>query len=152
MKKRMSEGGGADHGSSPKLYNHKPKKCTILSLSLTHTLEVFFSHLFRFIVCVFFFVTAQLKQFRGQQKSNEFSSPPSMGAQTAPPPPPPPPKEPFIKRYKFVWPMLLAVNLGIGGNFSTTPKAKNSIFRLSFCPLLMMDELVKLGFILLTLP
>lgn len=84
MKKRMSEGGGsADHASSPKLYNHKPKK-------------------------------SQLKQFRGQQKSNEFSSPPSMGTQTAPPPPPPLPKEPFIKRYKFVWPMLLAVNFGIG--------------------------------------
>ncbi|PNY16999.1 mitochondrial rho GTPase [Trifolium pratense] len=53
---------------------------------------------------------AQLKQFRGQ--------PPLMGTQTAPPPPPPPPppqpKEPFIRRYKFLWPMLLAVNLGLG--------------------------------------
>lgn len=144
----MSEGGGsADHASSPKLYNHKPKKCTIF-FSLTW--RIFFSLVSIHCLC-FFFVTAQLKQFRGQQKSNEFSSPPSMGTQTAPPPPPPPPKEPFIKRYKFVWPMLLAVNFGIGGNFSTTQKAKNSIFRLSFCPLLMMDELVKLGLILLTL-
>ncbi|XP_050873999.1 uncharacterized protein LOC127076399 [Lathyrus oleraceus] len=81
----MSEGGAAANGSSPKLYAHKPRK-------------------------------AQLKQFRGQHKPKEFSSPPVMGTQTAtlPPPPPPPPKESFIRRYKFLWPMLLAVNLGVG--------------------------------------
>ncbi|CAK8560303.1 unnamed protein product [Lathyrus sativus] len=54
---------------------------------------------------------AQLKQFRGQQKPKEFSSPPVMGAQTATLPPP---KESFIRRYRFLWPMLLAVNLGVG--------------------------------------
>ncbi|XP_027336905.1 uncharacterized protein LOC113850537 [Abrus precatorius] len=54
---------------------------------------------------------AQLKQFRGQHKSNEFSSPAAMGHTTTPPPPP---KEPFVRRYKFLWPMLLAVNLGVG--------------------------------------
>ncbi|KAL5062764.1 hypothetical protein RYX36_024501 [Vicia faba] len=54
---------------------------------------------------------AQLKQFRGQQTPKEFSSPPVMGTQTATPPPP---KESFIRRYRFLWPMLLAVNLGIG--------------------------------------
>ncbi|OIW11848.1 hypothetical protein TanjilG_31598 [Lupinus angustifolius] len=61
----------------------------------------------------------QLKQFRGQHK------PSSMPTYTAPPPPPPPPstppspppqppKESFARRYKFLWPMLLAVNLGVG--------------------------------------
>ncbi|XP_058750317.1 uncharacterized protein LOC131623328 [Vicia villosa] len=80
----MSEGGDAGNASSPKLYAHKPRK-------------------------------AQLKQFRGQQKPKEFSSPPVMGTQTATiPPPPPPPKESFIRRYRFLWPMLLAVNLGVG--------------------------------------
>ncbi|KAL2337967.1 hypothetical protein Fmac_012413 [Flemingia macrophylla] len=60
---------------------------------------------------------AQLKQVRGQQKSNGFSSPAVMATHaraTAPPPPPPPPKEPFVRRYKFLWPMLLAVNIGVG--------------------------------------
>jgi hypothetical protein len=57
-----------------------------------------------------------------KHKSKDFSSPPVMGTQTAPPPPPPPPKEPFIRRYKFLWPMLLAVNLGLGGNFFYNPQ------------------------------
>jgi len=43
----------------------------------------------------------------------------------APPPPPPLPKEPFIKRYKFVFPVILA---GVGGNFSKSPKAKKLVF------------------------
>ena len=30
-------------------------------------------------------------------------------------PPQPPPKESFARRYKFLWPMLLAVNLAVGG-------------------------------------
>ncbi|XP_004510369.1 uncharacterized protein [Cicer arietinum] len=84
------------HQSSPKLYAHKPRK-------------------------------AQLKQFRGQQKSNEFSSPPAMGTQSASPPPPPPPpplKEPFVRRYKFLWPMLLAVNLGVGVYLFTRTSTK----------------------------
>lgn len=68
-------------------------------------------------------VTEQLKQFRGQQK------PSPMGTQTtAPPPPPPPPlpppKESFARRYKFVWPMLLAVNLAVGGHFSSPHQHK----------------------------
>ncbi|XP_045787851.1 uncharacterized protein LOC123883165 [Trifolium pratense] len=65
---------------------------------------------------------AQLKQFRGQ--------PPLMGTQTAPPPPPPPPppqpKEPFIRRYKFLWPMLLAVNLGLGVYLFTRTNTKKT--------------------------
>ncbi|KAK7255576.1 hypothetical protein RIF29_28989 [Crotalaria pallida] len=55
----------------------------------------------------------QLKQFRGQEKPSPMGAP-----TTAPPPPPPPPpqppKESFARRYKFIWPMLLTVNLGIG--------------------------------------
>ncbi|KAK7840549.1 hypothetical protein CFP56_016579 [Quercus suber] len=76
----------------PKLYTNKPKK-------------------------------AQLKKFQDQhQKAKEFSTPSSsstMGTQSssAPPPQPPPPKESFARRYKFVWPMLLAVNLAVGGCF-----------------------------------
>ena len=30
---------------------------------------------------------------------------------------PQPPKESFARRYKFLWPMLLTVNLAVGGNF-----------------------------------
>ncbi|MCH79436.1 hypothetical protein A2U01_0000185 [Trifolium medium] len=82
---------------SPKLYSQKPKK-------------------------------AQLKQFRGQPKSKDFSSPPVMGTQTAPSPPPPPqPKEPFIRRYKFLWPMLLAVNLGLGAKTVTAKTLEPNI-------------------------
>ncbi|KHN11291.1 hypothetical protein glysoja_023355 [Glycine soja] len=66
---------------------------------------------------------AQLKQFRGQQKSNGFSSPAAMAT---PPPPPPPPKEPFIRRYKFVWPVLLAVNLGVGAYLFMGTKKKDT--------------------------
>ncbi|GAU27430.1 hypothetical protein TSUD_356660 [Trifolium subterraneum] len=68
---------------------------------------------------------AILKQFRGQPKSKDFSSPPVMGTQTAPPPPPPP-KEPFIRRYKFLWPMLLAVNLGLGVYLFTRTNTKKT--------------------------
>ncbi|XP_022642104.1 uncharacterized protein LOC106773667 isoform X2 [Vigna radiata var. radiata] len=74
-------------------------------------------------------VIAQLKQFRGQQKSNEFSSPAAMGVHghvaAPPPPPPPPPREPFVRRYKFVWPILLAVNLGVGAYLFLGTKKKD---------------------------
>lgn len=33
-------------------------------------------------------------------------------------PPPPPPKESFARRYKYVWPLLLTVNLAVGGNLA----------------------------------
>ncbi|RVX17206.1 hypothetical protein CK203_003157 [Vitis vinifera] len=39
-----------------------------------------------------------------------------MGAQSSPPPPPQP-KESFVRRYKFMWPLLLTVNLAVGGHF-----------------------------------
>ncbi|KAJ6427566.1 hypothetical protein OIU84_023038 [Salix udensis] len=39
-----------------------------------------------------------------------------MGSQsTTPPQPPQPPKESFARRYKFLWPLLLTVNLAVGG-------------------------------------
>ncbi|BAT98403.1 hypothetical protein LR48_Vigan1082s000700 [Vigna angularis] len=69
---------------------------------------------------------AQLKQFRGQQKSNEFSSPAAMGVHGHDAaPPPPPPKVPFVRRYKFVWPILLAVNLGVGAYLFLGTKKKD---------------------------
>ncbi|XP_057455240.1 uncharacterized protein LOC130746578 [Lotus japonicus] len=65
---------------------------------------------------------AQLKQSKGQHK---FSSPPGMGTQTTAPPPPPPPKESFARRYKYLWPMLLAVNLGVGAYLFVRTKKKD---------------------------
>ncbi|KAM3732254.1 hypothetical protein ACB098_11G046200 [Castanea mollissima] len=87
----------------PKLYTNKPKK-------------------------------AQLKKFQERhQKSKEFSTPSSssstMGTQSssAPPPQPPtPPKESFARRYKFVWPMLLAVNLAVGAYLFMRTKKKDA--------------------------
>ncbi|KAL0010109.1 hypothetical protein SO802_005217 [Lithocarpus litseifolius] len=38
-----------------------------------------------------------------------------MEAQSSALPPQPPPKESFARRYKFLWPTLLAVNLVVGG-------------------------------------
>ncbi|KAI3409261.1 uncharacterized protein J3R85_019566 [Psidium guajava] len=85
----------------PKLYTNKPKK-------------------------------AQLKQ-----SGKESTSPPSAAAQSytmgsqpqpQPPPAPPPPKESFARRYKFLWPLLLTVNLAIGGYlFMRTNKKDKTI-------------------------
>lgn len=60
-----------------------------------------------------------MKQFLQQQQMkgtglSASSSP--MGAQSSPPPPPQP-KESFVRRYKFMWPLLLTVNLAVGGHF-----------------------------------
>ncbi|XP_030967395.1 uncharacterized protein LOC115987923 [Quercus lobata] len=83
----------------PKLYANKPKK-------------------------------AQLKKFQdGHQKAKEFSTPSSsstMGTQSSSPPQPPPPKESFARRYKFVWPMLLAVNLAVGAYLFMRTKKKDA--------------------------
>ncbi|CAI9773579.1 unnamed protein product [Fraxinus pennsylvanica] len=89
----------------PKLYTNKPKK-------------------------------AQLKRYQQQQASapsSMASSGPSTGSQAAmtpPPPPPPPPsphppKESFARRYKFIWPLLLAVNLTVGAYFVMRTKKKD---------------------------
>ncbi|CAA3010890.1 WAS WASL-interacting family member 3 isoform X1 [Olea europaea subsp. europaea] len=42
-----------------------------------------------------------------------------------PPPPPQPPKESFARRYKFIWPLLLAVNLTVGAYFFMRTKKKD---------------------------
>lgn len=48
-----------------------------------------------------------------------------MGTQTAPPPPPLP-KEPFIKRYKFVFPVILA-GVGVYWALRTNTKKKETV-------------------------
>ncbi|XP_044478778.1 uncharacterized protein LOC123205801 [Mangifera indica] len=94
---------------APKLYNSKPKK-------------------------------AKLKQFQEQQKGKDFASsttPPqsssaaatsyTMGSSSAASPPPPP-KESFARRYKFLWPLLLTVNLAVGAYmYMKTSKKDESI-------------------------
>ncbi|KDP40782.1 hypothetical protein JCGZ_24781 [Jatropha curcas] len=37
-----------------------------------------------------------------------------MGSQSTAPPPPQPPEESFARRYKFLWPLILTVNLTVG--------------------------------------
>lgn len=60
------------------------------------------------------------KPKRGQlkPKGKDYSSPSTNPSLSPPPPPsggpPTPPKESFARRYKFVWPLLLTVNLAIG--------------------------------------
>lgn len=87
----------------PKLYTNKPKK-------------------------------AQLKQ--SKQQPEEASS--SMGGNTVsqaskipntppPPPPPPPPKESFARRYRFLWPLLLTVNLAVGAYIFMRTKKKDEV-------------------------
>ncbi|MCD7453823.1 hypothetical protein HAX54_022283 [Datura stramonium] len=86
---------------SPKLYVNKPKK-------------------------------AQLKQQQQQKASAPTPAPPSssssMASSTAAgsaAPPPQPPKESFIRRYKYIWPMLLAVNFSIGAYLFMRTKKKD---------------------------
>ncbi|XP_010552208.1 PREDICTED: uncharacterized protein LOC104822633 [Tarenaya hassleriana] len=80
---------------------------------------------------------AQLKQ--AQAKAKDFTTPPSssmsstaaaasysMRSQGGSVPPPPPPKEPFARRYKFLWPLLLTVNLAIGGYILLRTKKKDT--------------------------
>ncbi|KAJ7951639.1 WAS/WASL-interacting family protein [Quillaja saponaria] len=81
----------------PKLFTHKPKK-------------------------------EQVKKFVEQQKGKDFSEPSSasaMGSQSSTPPPQPP-KESFARRYKFVWPILLTVNLAIGAYLFMRTKKKDT--------------------------
>ncbi|KAK4267325.1 hypothetical protein QN277_024119 [Acacia crassicarpa] len=89
----------SEEGEAPKLYTNKPRK-------------------------------EQLKQARDQQKEKAFSSPMSssssstMGTQQQQPPPPPP-KESFLRRYRFVVPMVLAINLAIGAYLFARTKKKD---------------------------
>ncbi|OVA08442.1 hypothetical protein BVC80_209g177 [Macleaya cordata] len=91
----------------PKLYSTKPKK-------------------------------SQLKQ---QSKVKGMSSSPAPNPMDPPAPPPPPPsasssssssglpphKESFARRYKFVWPLLLTVNLAIGAYLFVRTKNKGTV-------------------------
>ncbi|XP_068304065.1 uncharacterized protein [Pyrus communis] len=81
----------------PKLYANKPKK-------------------------------AQLKEFQDQHKGKDcssLSSPTMAAAQASSAPPPQPPKESFARRYKFLWPLLLTVNLGVGAYLFMRTKRKD---------------------------
>ncbi|XVE88733.1 hypothetical protein DITRI_Ditri19aG0092500 [Diplodiscus trichospermus] len=51
-----------------------------------------------------------------------------MGSQTTPnpPPPPQPPRESFARRYKFLWPLLLAVNFTVGAYLFMRTKKKDT--------------------------
>ncbi|XP_016504636.1 uncharacterized protein LOC107822604 isoform X2 [Nicotiana tabacum] len=49
----------------------------------------------------------------------------SVGGSVAAPPPPLPPKESFVRRYKFLWPMILAVNLSVGAYLVLRTKRKD---------------------------
>ncbi|KAK1416881.1 hypothetical protein QVD17_26000 [Tagetes erecta] len=93
---------------APKLYVHKPKK-------------------------------AQLKKHLQQQQSRPSPPPPpspatsssSMASQSTTSSssrvPPTPPKESFARRYKFLWPLLLAVNFSIGAYLFMRTKKKENI-------------------------
>ncbi|KAK4839701.1 hypothetical protein QYF36_024144 [Acer negundo] len=94
---------------APKLYTNKPKK-------------------------------AHLKQFQEQHKGKDFASsmpPPSTSSATAAAasytmgsgssaPPPPPPKQSFARRYRFLWPLLLVVNLAVGGYVLVRTRKKDT--------------------------
>ncbi|XP_031387686.1 uncharacterized protein LOC116200873 isoform X4 [Punica granatum] len=56
---------------------------------------------------------AQLKQVHELKQVDAAARSYTMG--TPPPQPPPPPKESFARLYKFLWPLLLTVNLAFGG-------------------------------------
>ncbi|KAL3840819.1 hypothetical protein ACJIZ3_025410 [Penstemon smallii] len=81
----------------PKLFNNKPKK-------------------------------SKLKQNQVQQGTPApltMASSSSTGIGTDPRPPPPPVKESFARRYKFLWPLLLAVNFTVGAYLFTRTKKKD---------------------------
>ncbi|KAK9281354.1 hypothetical protein L1049_004254 [Liquidambar formosana] len=72
-----------------------------------------------------------------QQKAKDFSSPPpppplsssassAMGTQPSSTPPPQPPQESFARRYKFLWPLLLTVNLAVGAYLFMRTKKKDA--------------------------
>ncbi|XWS16234.1 hypothetical protein CRYUN_Cryun34aG0067600 [Craigia yunnanensis] len=70
------------------------------------------------------------KPKKAQLKGKDFASTSSSAAASysmgPPPPPPQPPKESFARRYKFLWPLLLAVNLTVGAYFFMRTKKKDT--------------------------
>ncbi|XP_010534901.1 PREDICTED: uncharacterized protein LOC104810345 [Tarenaya hassleriana] len=70
---------------------------------------------------------AQVKQ--AQAKAKDFTVPPSSSSSAShggSVPPPPPPKESFVRRNKFLWPLLLTVNLAVGGYVYFRTKKDNT--------------------------
>ncbi|PIA64375.1 hypothetical protein AQUCO_00100094v1 [Aquilegia coerulea] len=94
------DGGG---GGGPKLYTNKPKKSQ---------------------------QQKQGKEFSTPAAPNpnhmDLPPPSSSGGGGVPTPLPPPSKESFARRYKFVWPVLLTVNLAIGGYLFLRTNKKNN--------------------------
>ncbi|XP_050382151.1 uncharacterized protein LOC126799078 [Argentina anserina] len=68
---------------------------------------------------------AHLKQFQDQQIFAS-ASPTMSSSHSSAPPPPKLPKESFARRYKFLWPMLLAVNFGVGAYLFMRTKKKGT--------------------------
>lgn len=92
---------------SPKLYVNKPKKAHLQQHQ-------------------------QHQQHQQQQASAPTPASPSSSSSMASStsagsaaPPPQPPKESFIRRYKYLWPMLLAVNFSIGAYLFMRTKKKD---------------------------
>ncbi|CAL5443836.1 unnamed protein product [Camellia sinensis] len=69
---------------------------------------------------------AQLKQSPSPPPPPQSSSSMATQPPSKPPPPPQPPKESFARRYKFVWPLLLAVNIAIGAYLFMRTKKKDA--------------------------
>jgi len=65
---------------------------------------------------------SQLKPVSPQSSSSSSMAQPSSHT---PPPPLEPPRESFARRYKFVWPLLLALNLSVGAYLFMRTKKKD---------------------------
>ncbi|XP_076923959.1 uncharacterized protein LOC143586257 [Bidens hawaiensis] len=92
---------------TPKLYVHKPKKAQLKK------------HL-----------QQQQQQSRASPSPSPVSSSSSMTSQsttTSSSSPPTPPKESFARRYRFLWPLLLAVNFSVGAYLFMRTKKKEDI-------------------------
>lgn len=105
-------------------------ECQLFSFSF---FSFYWILLFRYLI-LFDSLTAHLKLLREEHpESSAFASAsPAMSSSTPPGNPggaplPQPPKESFARRYKFMWPLLLAVNFTAGGIFPS--------FFFFFCPL-----------------
>ncbi|XP_052306034.1 uncharacterized protein LOC18094854 isoform X1 [Populus trichocarpa] len=134
----------AEEEGGLKLFTNKPKKGNKLSL-----LEIFSflsNHFGSFKLSIYYLFVAKTTTTIAQLKAKDLSSPTTatgtssssssaaaaasykMGSQsTAPPPPPQPPKESFARRYKFLWPLILTVNLSVGAYLFMRTKKKDTV-------------------------
>ncbi|CAH9145633.1 unnamed protein product [Cuscuta epithymum] len=63
-----------------------------------------------------------------RKRKASFTMAPSLSTASRPPPSTNRPlKEPFARRYKFLWPMLLAVNFSIGACLLLMPKKREGV-------------------------